>query len=121
DLHADLDEIALMNGDMLILCDLSLSHDHRLFPDTSEGIPHNVMLWGGWQAHTPGWRRMLKNFGVTALNASLFLEDNVLYASTYDQPPQELMNYVGSASDEAVDWTYYDQWGYVNLFDFDTE
>jgi hypothetical protein len=119
DLHADLDEIALINEDKLIVCDLSLSHDHRLFPDTSEGIPHNVMLWGGWQAHSPSWRRMLLNFGISSLDSSLFLRGDVLYASTYDQPPQELMNYIGEAADGAVDWTYYDQWGYVNLFAFE--
>ena len=119
DLHADLDEIARMNEDKLILCDLSLSHDHRLFPDTAEGIPANVMLWGGWQAHTPSWRRMLLNFGISSLDPSLFLRDDVLFASTYDQPPQELLNYIGEAADGAVDWIYYDQWGYVNLFAFE--
>ena len=118
DLHADLDEIALMNEDMLIVYDLSLSHDHRLFPNTAEGIPKNLMLWGGWQSHTPSWRRQLAEFGITALDASLFLRDNVLFASTYDQPPAELMRYVAAASDTPVDWTYYEQWGYVNLFAF---
>lgn len=119
DLHADLDEIALLNEDMLIVCDLSLSHDHRLFPDTAQGIPRNVMLWGGWQAHSPGWQRMLTNFGITSLDPSLFLRGDVLFASTYDQPPQELLNYVAGAADGAVDWVYYDQWGYVNLFVFE--
>ena len=119
DLHADLDELALMNEDMLIVYDLSLSLDQRLFPDTSEGVPGNLMLWGGWTAHTPGWRQMLERFGITTLDPSLFLRDNVLYASTYAQPTQALMNYIGEATDQTVDWLYYDQWGYVNLFEFD--
>jgi len=119
DLHADLDEIALMNDDMLIIYDLSLSFDHRLFPDTSEGIPQNLMLWGGWTAHTRGWRLILSSFGIHQLDPSLFLRDNVLYASTYDQPTTELMNYIAQGADGTVDWMYYDQWGYVNLFEFD--
>ena len=119
DLHADLDEIALMNEDRLIIYDLSLSHDHRLFPDTTEGIPRNVMLWGGWQAHTPSWRRQLLAQGISDLSPALFLRDTVLYASTYDQPPAALLSYISQATDLTVDWYYYDQWGYVNLFEFD--
>ena len=121
DLHADLDEIALMNEDYLIIYDLSLSHDHRLFPDTAAGIPGNLMLWGGWQARSPGFWRTLANFGITELGPAIFLREDVLFASTYDQPPQELLNYIGSAAETTVDWMYYDQWGYVNLFSFTQE
>lgn len=118
--YADLDEIALMNDDMLILCDLSLSLDQRLFPDTREGVPENLLLWGGWMAHSESWRAALAKFGITTLDPSLFLRDNVLYASTYAEPATELMNYVSEGADgAAVDWFYYDQWGYVNLFEFD--
>ena len=52
---AALDEYALWNPDMLFIHDLTLAVDTRLFPDVSEGIPHNVVCWGGTCARPPRW------------------------------------------------------------------
>lgn len=42
----DMLSYALSEEDMFIIHDLTLSGDRNLFPDTSEGQPHNVSFWG---------------------------------------------------------------------------
>lgn len=112
----DLDTYAAQNPDTLFIIDLSLVSDPRLFPDTSAGIPGNVMFWGGYPARSPSWYRMLAKYGITELNASIFLRDNVMLASTDPEPSQSLMSYVTEYSGEPVDWEYADSVGYVNFF-----
>lgn len=112
----DLDTYAAENPDTLFITDLSLVSDHRLFPDTSAGIPGNVMFWGGYPARSPSWYRMLAKYGITELNASIFLRDNVLLASTDPEPWPSLMSYVAEYGGEPVDWDYADSLGYVNFF-----
>jgi len=116
----DLDQYALENPDMLFIYELSLVTDSRLFPDTSEGVPDNVMFWGGYPARSPSWYRMLAKFGITELNASLFLQDNVLLVSTDAEPYQSLMGYLKDACGENVDWEFYDIYGYLYFMDFYT-
>ena len=113
---ADLDQYALDNPDKLFFCDLSLAYDHRLFPDTSNGIPNNVMYWGGYPARSPSWYRMLHNFGITELNASIFLRDDVLIASTDAEPWQCFMGYLQEQLGDDVDWDFYDTYGYLFFF-----
>ena len=115
---ADLDEYALENPDMLIICDLSLTGDQRLFPDTSQGIPPNVMFWGGWPARSPSWYRQLEAYGLdrSALTSQLFLRDNVLVAGADGQPWESLMAYVQEGAQGEVDWDFYDEYGYVYLY-----
>ncbi len=116
----DLDAYALDNPDTLFIYDLSLVSDHRLFPDTSRGIPGNVMFWGGYPARSPHWYRMLAKFGITELNASVFLRDDVLLASTDAQPWDCMMGYVQESTDENVDWSFYDTYGYLYFFQLET-
>ncbi|MCE5344320.1 MAG: hypothetical protein LLF96_12165, partial [Eubacteriales bacterium] len=112
----DLDAYALENPDKLFIYDLSLVSDHRLFPDTSQGIPENVLFWGGYPARSPSWYRMLAKFGITEMNASLFFKGNVLLASTDAEPWQCFMGYVQEAGGENVDWSFYDTYGYLFFF-----
>lgn len=114
--EADLDEYALENPDTLFIYDLSLVCDRRLFPDTSAGIPGNVLFWGGHPARSPSWYAMLARYGITELNASLFLQDNVLVASTDPEPWPSLTAYIGQQTGQAVDWEYADSYGYINFF-----
>lgn len=113
---ADLDRYALENPDKLIIYDLSLVSDDRLFPDASEGIPGNVMFWGGYPARSPSWYAMLDKYGVTELGPQLFLRENVLVASTDPEPWQSLVEYVAENTDADVEWDFYDTSGYVNVF-----
>lgn len=115
---ADLDEYALENPDMLIIYDLSLAGDRRLFPDTSRGIPPNLMFWGGWPARSPSWNRQLEAYGLdpSALTSRDFLRDNVLVAGTDGQPWESLMAYVAEGADGEVDWDFYGEYGYIYFY-----
>ena len=112
----DLDTYALDNPDMLFIYDLSLASDSRLFPDTKGGVPGNVMFWGGYPSRSPNWYRMLADYGITEMNASIFLRDNVVLASTDAEPWQCMMGYVDESTDENVDWMFYDEYGYLFFF-----
>lgn len=114
--RTDLESYALENPDTLIVYDLSLITDHRLFPDTSAGIPGNLMFWGGWPARSPSWYRMLAKYGVTERNPALFLRDNVRVASTDPEPSQTLMTLIAQYAGDNVDWEYDTSVGYVNIF-----
>ena len=113
---ADLDAYARENPDTLFIYDLSQLGDHRLFPDTPAGISGNAMFWGGYPVRTPSWYRMLAKYGITELNASIFLRDNVLLASTDPEPWPSLMDYIAQATGLPLEWEYYDSTGYVNIF-----
>lgn len=115
---ADLDAYALENPDTLFIHDLSQLGDTRLFPQTpSQGLAGNVMFWGGYPVHTPSWRRMLTKYGITALDGTIFLRDNVLLASTDPEPWPSLMAYIAQcAGTENLEWDYDTSIGYVNLF-----
>lgn len=112
----DLDAYAAQHPETLFITDLSLVSDHRLFPDTSQGVPGNVMFWGGYPARSPSWYRMLAQYGITELNAGIFLRDNVRVASTDPEPWPSLMAYVAEYGGDTVDWEYDDSVGYVNFF-----
>ncbi len=116
----DLDAYAADSPDMLFIYDLSLVSDYRLFPAVPETLAGNVMFWGGHTARTPGWYRMLANYGVTELNSSLFLRDNVLFASTDAEPSPALLRYIAAQQQAEVDWMYYDSYGMINFFQFFT-
>lgn len=115
---ADLQEYALENTDKLIILDLSLFWGKELFPDTSQGIPANVMFWGGYPARSPSWMYQLAQYGIdgAAFTARDFLQENVLVAGTDGEPWESLVAYVDEASEGTVDWDFYDEYGYIGFF-----
>jgi hypothetical protein len=114
----DLDAYALENPGVLIICDLSLTGDNRLFPDTAEGIPGNVMFWGGYPARSPSWLRQLAQYGIdgAAFTPLDFLRENVVLASTDGQPWESLITYIDESSEDGVEWEFYDEAGYIGFF-----
>ncbi len=114
---ADLDAYALENPDTLFIYDMSQLGDHRLFPATpAEGLAGNTLFWGGYPARTPSWYATLAKYGLAELDATLFLADNVLLASTDPEPWPSLMAYIAQGTAQSVEWEYYDTIGYVNIF-----
>jgi hypothetical protein len=114
---ADLDAYALENPDTLFIYDLSQLGDHRLFPATpAEGLAGNAMFWGGYPARTPSWYQAFAKYGITTFDATMFLSDNVLLASTDPEPWPSLMAHIAEAAGTDVDWEYSDSIGYVNFF-----
>ena len=116
----DLDMYAADDPGTLFIYDLSLVLDYRLFPKIPEELAGNVMFWGGHTVRTPGWYRMLAKYDITDMDASIFLRDNVLFASTGAEPMPSMMEYISSQVQETVDWMYYDSYGMINFFSFYT-
>ena len=98
---ADLDEYALENPDYLVIYDFTLVMDCRMFPDTSLGIPQNVMFWGGWALRSPENLAQMAAYGIDGAHFAPedFLRDNVCLASGVLDPPVEgMLNYLQAAS-----------------------
>ncbi len=117
----DLLEYALSDESMLIIHDNILAGDLRLFPDTSEGIPHNVSFWGGWGLRSGESIRQFANFGIDLLHfpPETFLRDDVLFAATVvDPPPKFMLNYLREKVDPNVDCMLYGENGFVYFFQF---
>jgi len=114
----DLDAFALKNPECLIIYDFSLVADQRLFPDTSKGIPTNLMFWGGWPARSPSWLHQLSQYGIddNALDASVFLQDHVLCASIYEEPGKALLNYVDESVEGDIGWSFHSKHGDIYFF-----
>ena len=114
----DLDTYAADNPDMLVIYDLSLIADYRLFPHMPEELAGNAMFWGGHTARTPGWYRQLAKYDITELNASIFLRDDVLLASVNPEPWPGLTAYIAREVHADVDWDYYDTYGMIYFYQF---
>ncbi len=112
----DLDTYAAESPDTLFIYDLSGIGDNRMFPKAPDPMAGNVMFWGGYSARTPSWYRMLAGFGVTELNASVFLRDNVVLVTTDPEPWPSFMAYVSKELGEDVDWVSTDSYGVLNFF-----
>lgn len=118
---SDLLEYALSEEDMLIIHDITLAGDLRLFPDTSEGIPHNVSCWGGWSLRSAESIQQFENFGIDLLNfpPETFLREDVLFATgVVDPPPERLLEYLREKVDPDCDYTIYSEYGGVYFFQF---
>jgi len=120
---ADLDELALQNPDLLYIYDSTFASDYRMFPDTTAGIPTNVMFWGGWSCRSPEYVAQLKAFGIDAdhLDATVFFKDNVRLArGLIDPEPNDLIAYLRELQGDDFDYTFDDEWGGVHTLQFYT-
>lgn len=118
---SDLTEYALMNEDMFIIHDLTLTNQFDLFPDMSEGIPHNVTCWGGWALRTPQSVQQFANYDIDLWHfpPETFLREDVLFASgVVDPPPNRLLSYLREKVDPNVDYMLYSDHGYAYFFQF---
>ena len=117
DIPGQLDAYALENPDVIIIHDMTLVLDRRLFPDTAEGIPGNILFWGGWPARSPSWLYQLAQYGIdgNTFTAHDFLRDNLVLASTDGEPCLSLVSYVSEIVGP-VDWEVYSMYGYINTF-----
>lgn len=120
---ADLDEYALENPDLLFIYDSTFTSDMRMFPNTENGIPTNVMFWGGWGARSPEYVAQLEAFGFDPdnLDATVFFNDNVRLArGTIDPEPMQLIAYLTELYGDGFDYMFDDEWGGVHTLQFYT-
>lgn len=116
-----LDAYALSEPDMLFIYDDSLISDARMFPDVSEGIPTNVMFWGGWNYRSQGCIQQLAAFDIDLddLDAEMWLRDDICYASAVLDPPAKLlMEYLRRELYPEIDYVLYGEDSGVYYFQF---
>ena len=102
--EAELETFALQNPKVLLVRTPNLLRDTRLFPDVSQGIPTNIILWGDWLCHTPSWNRQLALFGFDAeqFTAADWLRDGILFAASAPEDTAALCAYLSQATGATV-------------------
>jgi len=117
--QAALEAYGLEHPDRLILYGPNLLRDTRLFPDVSQGIPANLMIWGDWYCRTPSWYGQLARFGVdgASFTAACFPRNNLLLAVAADEPPGAFLTYLEEGAG-AYAYRLADQRGDIRFFAF---
>ena len=116
-----LDAYALSEPEMLFIYDDSLISDARMFPDVSEGIPTNVVFWGGWNFRSQGCVQQFAAFDIDLdnLDAEMWLRDDICYASAVLDPPAKLMlEYLRRDLDPEIDYVLYGEDAGVYYYQF---
>lgn len=116
-----MDEYALYEPDMLLIEDASMISDMRMFPDTSRGIPQNIIFWGGWGCKAPEYMALLESFGIDGdtMDATLLLQENVMLARGMIDPiPQLMVDYLQELTGEYVESYCEEEYDGVYLFGF---
>ena len=95
--------------------------DPRMFPNTENGVPTNVMFWGGWGTRSPEYMAQLSAFGIDPdnMDATIFLREDVRLARGCVSPePLKLLAHLSDLRGDGVDYTIDSEWGGVYLFQF---
>jgi len=94
--YEDMDHQALAHPDLLLIYDVSLVNDTRLFPDVSEGIPENLMFWGGWDRGSVEYNARLAAFGLGGehFTARDWLNPAIRYLTLSAEPDELLLRYL---------------------------
>lgn len=114
------DAYALSEPDMLFIYDDTMLNDARMFPDVSEGIPTNVVFWGGWGFRSESSYQQFAAFDIDLddLDADMWLRDDICLASlVVDPPPELILNYLRQQYPE-IDYMLYGEDCGVYYFQF---
>ena len=117
-----LDAYALSEPEVLFIYDDTLISDARMFPDVSEGIPTNVVFWGGWGFRSESSYQQFAAFDIELdnLDAEMWLREDVCYASAVLDPPAKLLlEYLRRELDPEVDYGLYGEDGGVYYYQFE--
>lgn len=119
---ADLEEYALMEPESLILFDITLSgSDMRALPDYSEGVPHNLTFWGGWNMRSAESAALFESFDIDVFDCDpeTFLRDDVFLATgAIDPPPTLMLDWISAKTGKNVDWEIWSEWGNIYILHF---
>ena len=104
--HAAMDEIALNNPDLLFIYSNELVNDMRMFPDFSNGIPHNLMFWGGWQRGSPEYIGKVEAFGLSSdhFTPADWLRPELRYLTLKEEPHPVLVEHLRETLGEDLRW-----------------
>ncbi|MDD6041894.1 MAG: hypothetical protein PUD63_11990, partial [Clostridia bacterium] len=104
--HAAMDEIALEHPDLLFIYSNELVNDLRLFPDFSNGVPTNLMFWGGWQRGSPEYNARMKSFGLDGdhFTPQDWLNPQLRYLTLEQEPHPLLVQHLREKLGEQLHW-----------------
>lgn len=104
--HAAMDEVALQNPDLLFIYSNELVNDMRMFPDFSNGIPHNLMFWGGWQRGSPEYRSKVEAFGLDSdhFTPADWLREDLRYLTLKEEPHPVLVEHLRQNLGDNLRW-----------------
>ena len=104
--HAAMDEIALANPDLLFIYSNELVNDMRMFTDFSNGIPYNLMFWGGWQRGSPEYRSKVEAFGLDSdhFTPDDWLRPELRYLTLKEEPHPVLVAHLRETLGENLRW-----------------
>ena len=100
----DRDSQGLRHPDLLLIYNNDMVNDMRLFPDLSEGMPINVMFWGGWERGSPEYQSRLAAFGLDGERfiAADWLRPFMRHVTVSPEPYEPLLRYLRQEVDPRV-------------------
>lgn len=116
-----LDAYALANPETLFVYDDTLVSDARMFPDVSEGIPTNVVFWGGWSFRSQASYAQFAAFDIVLdnIDPEMWLRDDICLATgVVDPPPRLMLEYLQEKVDPDVDCFLAGEDGGVYFYQF---
>jgi hypothetical protein len=116
--HIVLEAYAIKHPNLLLIYDYTINYDDRFFRDTSDGIPGNIVCWGGWESRSPSWYRQLSKYGISNLNATLFLHSNVRIVSLNAEPNTYFLQYLSEKMQRDIQWECTDTFETLYIFSF---
>lgn len=104
--HAAMDQIALNHPELLFIYSNELVNDMRMFPDFSNGIPHNLMFWGGWQRGSPEYRAKVEAFGLESehFTPADWLRPELRYLTLEKEPHPLLVQHLKEKLGDNLRW-----------------
>lgn len=119
---AMLEESALNEPECLFIYDYDIAAtDARLFPDYSQGVPHNVTFWGGWALRSPQSIEQFRAFGIDLahFDPAVFLREDVYLATGGINPDRmPILDWVIEEADPNADAILMGEFGNLCLFQF---
>ena len=78
-----LESYAIVNSDNIYVYDYELSLPSDVFTTYIDGVPSNVLFWGGWTYNTPMYYSQLAANGRDSIYAEDFIDGNIYLCGRY--------------------------------------
>ena len=116
-----MEDFARENPKKLIVYDVTRFRDYRLFPNTTGGVPTNLMAWGDWECRTPHWYAQFEAFGLDGYDFTPedFLKEPILVmGETLEGPTAFLTEHIREYTGQNVMPKLYGQNGFCYFFQY---
>lgn len=104
--YAARDAVALEHPELLFLYSGDIVNDLRVFPDFSQGVPTNLLTWGGWRSHSEEYNAKLAAFGIDGdhFSAQDWLNPSLRLLTIEAAPNAALVTYLQEKLGQPVKW-----------------